>query len=115
MDYRCPDCGAHLGKRKLTQAIVARMEVDCSNCRSTIRLNVHPSEAILVVLSFGAIIALGALAYGLQSEPLALATFGAVMLGALALPVLEHTYLRTWPRYASRVQGPKGGYSPPRS
>jgi hypothetical protein len=37
------------------------------------------------------------------------------MLGSLALPLLEHTYLRTWPRYASRVQGPKGGYSPPRS
>jgi DNA-directed RNA polymerase subunit RPC12/RpoP len=115
VDYRCPDCRANLGKRKLTQAIVTQMEIDCSQCKSTIRLNVHPSEAILVVLDFGAIIVLGVLAYWFQSQPLALAAFGAVMLGSLALPLLEHTYLRTWPRYASRVQGPKGGYSPPRS
>jgi len=115
MDYRCPVCGANLGKRRLTQAVVARMEIDCSQCKSTIRLNVHPSEAILVVLDFAAIIVLGALAYWFQSQPLALAAFGAVMLGALALPLLEHTYLRTWPRYVSSVQGPKAGYSPPRS
>ena len=115
MDYRCPECGANLGKRKLTQAIVARMEIDCSHCKSTIRLNVHRAEAILVVLDFGAIIVLGALAYWFQSHSLALAAFGAVMLGALALPLLEHTYLRAWPRYASRLQGPKAGYSPPRS
>jgi len=115
MDYRCPDCGASLATRKLTQAIVARMEIDCSHCKRTIRLNVHRAEAILVVLDFGAIIVLGALAYWFQSHNLALAAFGAVMVGALALPLLEHTYLRTWPRYASRVQGPKADCSPPRS
>lgn len=115
MDYRCPDCGANLGKRKLTQAIVARMETDCSHCKSTLRLNVHRSEAILILVDFGAILVLGALAYGLQSHGLALAAFGAVMLGALALPLLEHTYLRTWPRYASAARGAKAGCSPPRS
>ena len=115
MDYRCPDCGANLAKRKLTQAVVARMETDCSHCKNTIRLNVHRAEAILVVLDFGAIVVLAALAYWFQSQSLALAAFGAAMAGALAFPVLEHTYLRTWPRYASRVQDPKAGYSPPRS
>jgi len=115
MDYRCPDCGANLAKRKLTQAVVARMETDCSHCKNTIRLNVHRAEAILVVLDFGAIIVFGALAYWFQSQSLALAAFGAVMVGALALPLLEHTHLRTWPRYVSSVQGPKAGCSPPRS
>jgi len=115
MDYRCPDCGANLAKRKLTQAIVTRMEIECSHCKSIIRLNVHRAEAILIVLDFAAIIVFGALAYWFQSQPLALAAFGAVMIGALALPLLEHTYLRTWPRYVSRAQGPKAGYSPPRS
>jgi uncharacterized protein (DUF983 family) len=100
MDYRCPFCGTNLGKRKLTQAIVTRMEIDCSHCKRTIRLNVHRAEAILVVLDFGAIVVFGALAYWFQSQPLALAAFCAVMIGALALPLLEHTYLRTWPRYA---------------
>ena len=102
MDYRCPVCATNLAKRRLTQAIITRMETDCSNCKSTIRLNVHRAEAVLVVLDFGAIIVFGVLAYKLQSQSLALAAFGAVMLGALALPLLEHTYLRIWPRYAKR-------------
>jgi hypothetical protein len=29
------------------------------------------------------------------------------MLGALAFPLLEQTYLRSWPRYASTVQARK--------
>jgi DNA-directed RNA polymerase subunit RPC12/RpoP len=115
MDYRCPDCGANLGKRKLTQAVVARMEIDCSHCKSVIRLNVHRAEAILVLLDFGAIVVLAAFAYWFQSQSLALAAFGAAMVGALALPVLEQTYLRTWPRYASSVQSPRAGCSRPRS
>lgn len=115
MDYRCPVCGTNLGKRKLTQAIVTRMEIDCSDCKNTVRLNIHRAEAILVVVDFGAIILLGALAYWFQSRSLALAAFGAAMVGALALPLLEHTYLRNWPRYVSSAQGPKAGYSPPRS
>ncbi len=115
MDYRCPVCGTDLGKRRLTQAVVARMETDCSNCKNTIRLNVHRAEAILVVAGFGVIIVLGTLAYWFQSHNLALAAFGAAMAGALALPLLEHTYLRDWPRFVSGAQGPKAGYSPPRS
>jgi DNA-directed RNA polymerase subunit RPC12/RpoP len=115
VDYRCPDCGADLGKRRLTQAVVARMEVDCPRCKRSIHLNVHRAEAIAVLLGFGAMIVLGALAYRFQSQAFALAAFGAAMAGALALPLLEHTYLRSWPRYASRARGPKAGGSPPRS
>ena len=102
MDYRCPLCSANLGKRKLTQAIVARMETECSNCKGIIRLNVHRAEAITVVLGFGAIVVLAVFAYRTQSHNLALAAFGAAMAGALALPLLENTYLRSWPRYAKR-------------
>lgn len=102
MDYRCPLCSANLGKRKLTQAVVARMESECSSCKGIIRLNVHRAEAILVVLDFAAIVVLAVFAYRTQSHNLALAAFGAAMAGALALPLLEHTYLRNWPRYAKR-------------
>jgi hypothetical protein len=99
MDYRCPLCSANLGKRKLTQAIVARMESECSSCMGLLRLNVHRAESIVVVLGFAAIVVLAALAYRTQSHDLALAAFGAAMAGALALPLLESTYLRNWPRY----------------
>jgi hypothetical protein len=100
MDYRCPVCGVNLGKRKVSQAVVVRMETDCPHCKSTIRLNVHRAEAIVVLLSFGTFILLAAFGYWFRSQGLMLAAFGAAMLGALALPVLERTYLRTWPRYA---------------
>lgn len=77
------------------------MEMDCSHCKSTIRLNVHRAEVIVVLLSFGTFIALVVAAYRLQSQGLMLAALGAAMAGAAASPVLEQTYLRTWPRYAS--------------
>ncbi len=100
MDNRCPVCRADLGARKLSQAIVARMEIDCPRCKSRIRLNYHWTEVIAVALGFGAFVVLAALAYWLQSQQLMIIAFGAAMAGALALPLLEWTYLRTWPRYA---------------
>lgn len=106
MDYRCPACRANLGKTRLGRAIVVRMEIECSHCRSMIRLNVHRSEAIIVLLGFGTFVALAVCAYWLQSQSLALLAFGAAMAGALALPLLEQTYLRTWPRFASAMRNP---------
>lgn len=82
------------------------MEIDCSHCKSTIHVNVHRAETIIVLLGFGTIFALTALAYLFQSRSLALSAFGAAMVGALALPVIEQTYLRNWPRYVSKVQSP---------
>jgi hypothetical protein len=35
-----------------------------------------------------------------------LAALGAAMAGVLALPLLERTYLRAWPRYTSTVKNP---------
>ena len=102
MDYRCPVCQASLAKRKFTQAVVVRMERDCPHCSSIIRLNIHRAEEIVVLLSFGTVVALAAAAYRLQSQGLALAAFGAAMAAALALPLLEQTYLRNWPRYKSQ-------------
>ena len=101
MDYRCPVCKANLGTRRLSQAVITRMEIDCSHCKAKIHLNVHRAEEIVVLLGFGAIIAFAVCAYRLQSQALALAAVLAAMAGALALPVLERTWLRTWPRYAS--------------
>jgi hypothetical protein len=102
MDYRCPACRADLGKRhKLSQAIVARMETDCPHCKRRIRLNVHRAETIIVLLNFGMVVVLGALAYWFQSQGLVILVAGAVMLGTLALPLLEQTCLRAWPRYAA--------------
>ncbi len=100
MDYRCPVCTENLGKRRLTQAVMTRMEVDCSRCKSTVRLNVHLAEEIAVLLSFGTIVVLAAFAYWFRSQGLVVAALGAAMLGALGLPLLEQVYLRSWPRYA---------------
>jgi hypothetical protein len=99
MDYRCPACAANLAKRKFTQAIVIRMERDCPHCNSILRLNVHRAEEIAVLASVGTVVVLAAAAYWLQSQVLALAAFGAAMVAALALPLLEQTYLRNWPRF----------------
>lgn len=82
------------------------MELECSHCRSKIHLNVHRAEEITVLLSFGTVVVLAACAYWLDSRALMLAAFGAAMLGALALPSLERTYLRTWPRYAASTPRP---------
>ena len=105
MDHRCPACRANLGKRKLSQAIVAQMEMDCSHCKHRIRLNIHRAEIIIVMFNFAMIVVLGAFAYWYQSQSLALLALGAAMMGMLALPLLEQTYLRNWPRYAT-VQSP---------
>jgi DNA-directed RNA polymerase subunit RPC12/RpoP len=99
MDYRCPTCRTDLGRRKLIESVVARMEMDCPKCNSRMRLNIHAAETAIVLLGFGAIAVLGVLAYWLKSESLALATFGSVMLGSVALPLIENTYLRNWRRY----------------
>ena len=83
------------------------MEMDCSHCKSPIRLNVHQAEEIVVLLSFGTVVVLAVFAYWFQSQGLVITALGAAMAGALALPLLERTYLRSWPRYASRVQRPE--------
>ena len=106
MDYRCPVCKANLAKRRLSQAVVVRMEIDCSHCKCTIRHNFHRAEVIIVLLSFGTFVVSASFAYLWQSQELMLFAFGAAVVGALALPLLEHGYLRTWPRFAATVQRP---------
>ena len=106
MDYRCPVCRTNLAKRRLSQAVIARMEIDCSHCKSTLRHNFHRVEVIAVLLGFGTFVVLAAFAYWLQSQDVMLFALGAAMVGALALPLLEHTYLRSWPRYSFGVQRP---------
>jgi len=107
MDYRCPLCGTNLAKRKLSQAIIARMQIDCSHCGRKIHLNVHPAEQIAVLTGFGVFVALVAAAYKLQSEALGVAAFGFALLATLVQPVLEKTYLRAWPRYVDPEQAPR--------
>ena len=107
MDYGCPVCKVTLPKRKLGQSIVARMEIDCPYCASRIRMNVHRAELIIVLVNFAAIVVLGASAYWYQRQDLVLLALGVAMVGALALPLLEQTYLRAWPRYAPI--GPRPG------
>jgi hypothetical protein len=104
MDYRCPLCGGSLARRKFTQAIITRMELDCPHCKQKIQLNLHPVEMAVVVIFSFVFLALGLLAYWTKSHEALLAAFGAAMLGSLALPALERTYLRSWPRYVP----PKG-------
>lgn len=100
MDHRCPACGVGLPKRKLSQAIVARMEIDCPHCNSRIRLNLHRIEMAVTLVHFGSVVALGLLAYLRQSQGLVLLALAVAVSGALIAPLLERTWLRTWPRYA---------------
>jgi hypothetical protein len=101
MDHRCPLCGRDLAARKLSQAVIARMEIDCPHCKRRIRVNVHRAEEALIVASFGAFALLVALGYWLEREGLYLAAFAAAMVGAAALPLAERLWLRSWPRYAA--------------
>lgn len=100
MDYRCPVCKTDLKTRKRSQAVIARMEIDCPQCKSVIRLNVHRAEAVLFPLVIGTIAVVGAAAYWYQSGALVLLLFGVAMAGSLVMPLLER-YLRDWPRYVS--------------
>jgi hypothetical protein len=106
MDYRCPICRADLGQRRLVHAIVTKMESDCSVCRGRLRMNIHQAEMAVVLVSFVAILVVGVLAYLLQSHGLALLLFGVAMAGAGALPLLENTWLRRWPRYVPAGKPP---------
>ena len=105
MDYRCPSCRADLRKRKLIDAVITQMEMECAQCNSRIRLNIHRAETAVALAGFGSVLVLGGLAYWLRSETLGLATFAAAMLGSAALPLLERTWLRGWPRYAPAARG----------
>lgn len=107
MDYRCPVCKTNIAKRRFSQSILLGLETECPHCRSVVRYNLHRIESIIVMINFGALIMLAALAYWLQSRDLVLIAVGVAMVGAGALPVLEHTYLRTWPRYAALGPKPK--------
>jgi len=107
VDYRCPLCRADLGQRKLAHAIVSKMESDCSVCRGRLKMNIHQAEMVVVLASFAAILVVGVLAYSLQSRGLALLLFAIAMAGALAVPLLENTWLRRWPRYIPASRSPE--------
>jgi hypothetical protein len=85
---------------------MVKLEIECPHCNSVVRHNVHPAETIVVMLNFAAIAVLAAFAWWFQSRDLILVAVGAALVGASALPLLEHTYLRTWPRYGSIIQSP---------
>lgn len=106
MDYRCPNCTRDLATRKLLQSVIARWEIDCRYCGKRIRLNLHPLELKVVMFSFAAFVAFAVLAWRLESNALTLLALCAGVGGAVALPILERTRLRTWARYASLAPGP---------
>lgn len=108
MDYRCPLCRADVGKRKSNRAVLTGLSVECPHCRRKIPISMHPLETAIVMVDFGAIVILATLAYLYQSREFALAALGAVMVGALALPLVESTVLRRWPRYAPPAQSVPG-------
>lgn len=108
MDHRCPECGQSLARRKLVYAVVARIEIDCAHCGRRIRLNIHPLESAVVMVNFAVVLVLGALAYWYRTQELVLWTLGAAMFAGVAVPLLERTLLRSWPRYA-RLGQAEGG------
>ena len=101
MDYRCPHCTRSVRTRKLSQAIVARMELDCPHCKGRVRLNIHRLEEAVVFLNIAALAVLALLAYRYQSQDLVLAAVAVAFLGAASLPVIELFWLRAWPRYVA--------------
>jgi len=101
MDYRCPLCGADQKKTRFGQTLVTQMASQCSECHGVIHLNVHRAETIVVLLNLAILVVLAVFAYWPQRRWLVLIAVGAALVGASALPVLERTYLRNWPRYAS--------------
>ena len=107
MDYHCPLCGANQKKTKFGQSMVTRMASECSNCRGLIHLNVHRVETLVVLFNFAVLIVLAAFAYWPQRRWLVLVALAAALLGASALPLLERTYLRNWPRYAAKARDAK--------
>jgi hypothetical protein len=97
MDLRCPACGADLASQRL-RSVIPRMELDCPFCRARIELNVHPLESALMMASFAAFIAFGALFYLLRQESFLVAALAALSPAAL-LPLLERRCFKGWRRY----------------
>lgn len=104
MDYRCPQCGADLGKP--ARSLIARMNVDCARCLARLEMNVHAAETVLLLASAGGAVAIAALAYARQSQGLLLAALALGMAGAGALYAIERTWLRRWPRFRARAAPP---------
>lgn len=107
MDYRCPVCREAIAKRRLSETVMLKLEIECPRCNSVVRHNIHRVEHVIVLLNFAALIVLAAFAYWFQSRSLVLVAVGVAIVGASALPVLERTYLRAWPRYVRAQQSPK--------
>lgn len=102
MDHRCPHCGKDLAARKLSQAIIAHMEIDCPHCKRRILVNLHRAEVAVILTSFGGFALFAAAAYWLGREGLFAVAVAAAMAGAVALPLVERIALRNWRRYAAK-------------
>ncbi|MGQ0547432.1 MAG: hypothetical protein ACT4P3_19220 [Betaproteobacteria bacterium] len=99
MQHGCPLCAADLSRhRKLMRSVIPRMEFDCPHCRGRIEVNVHPLESALMVASFLAFVAFGALYYFSGREGFVVAALASLSPAAL-LPFLERHGFRGWPRY----------------
>ena len=94
----CPICGS---PAEVTDVVIESYDVDCPQCKKTVKLNLHPVELVAIFVAFGATLLLGLLGYWLEVRGLMLGAFGAAMLGALAIPLIETVYLRSWPRYVA--------------
>jgi len=101
--HRCPLCTRDLSSRRLADAIIARMEIECPHCAGRLDVNVHALEKAVVLGTVALCVALASLAYAWTSQPLLLAALGAGMAGAALQYVLERTWLRRWPRYVPHV------------
>jgi DNA-directed RNA polymerase subunit RPC12/RpoP len=106
MDYRCAHCGRDLAASKPARSLIARMDVDCPHCLGRLQMNVHRAETGLVLGSVAGGVALAALAYTRHSQALLLSALGVGLAGAIAVYIVERTWLRGWPRFRPRAPGP---------
>ncbi|MEK7436411.1 MAG: hypothetical protein AAB150_05975 [Pseudomonadota bacterium] len=106
MDHRCPVCRKAIVRRGLSQTIMIKLEIQCPHCKNMVAYNIHRIENTIVLLDFAAIVVLAAFAYWLQSRGLVVIAVAAALVGAAAMPLIERTWLRNWPRYAAIVQHP---------
>jgi len=111
MDHRCPHCERDLARRRLSQPIIARMEIECRYCKRRLKVNVHRAEEALIFATLGGFLLCAGLGYVLDRQGLYAAAFVVALLGAGALPLTERVWLRTWPRYVP-MDPPNRGQSP---
>jgi hypothetical protein len=84
--------------------VIAKMEIDCPDCKRRLTMNIHPVESTVTTLvSLGFV---GALLAGISLENPTLVGMGIMigLVGGAASLLIERVVLRDWQRYLPKEQ-----------